>query len=130
MTFLLKMTRFTLFKGVIMNEVQRTNLAQELTELFDMRKARMREVKQKAMEDNETQRDIRSLILMFKDGIPDITVSISETETVKWDASLQKLLYMTSDSTQVLEATSRDIRKRVQPFLIEMVHKAKEFFKA
>jgi hypothetical protein len=113
----------------MMTEAQKTNLAQELIELFDMKKARIRDVKQMAMEDNETQRDIRSLILMFKDGIPDIAINISETETVKWDSRHQNLLYVTPENTQVLEGTSREIRKRVQPFLVDLVQKAKEFYR-
>lgn len=108
---------------------ENTVLSKELGELFDLRKAKTRIEKIQSQEDTEAQRDIRLLTLMFKDGVPDIVVNISETESVKWDARAQKLLYLCDNSTRVLEATSRDIRIKIRPHLTDLVKKAKDFYK-
>ncbi len=107
---------------------QKSALTQELVSLFDLKKSRMREEKQLTQAAFEAQRDIRYLTLMFCDGIPDLTIYVSQTESIRWDSHAQKLLYIKSHEVQLLEAASREIRVRMQPFLIDLVKKAKDFY--
>jgi hypothetical protein len=111
-----------------MPELQRSELAQELEELFDMKKARLRDEKRLTMEANEAQRDIRLLTLMFRDGIPSMSVPVSEDEQLRWDAESQKLLYVHQKQSQILEGAAREIRIRMRPQLSHLVKKAKEFY--
>lgn len=111
-----------------MSLAQRENLNQELNELFDMKKAKIRKEKMLEQEATEAQKDIRLLTLMFRDGIPDITMPMSDNEVLIWDSRNQQLLYKKEQHAQVVEGTSRDIMVRLRPFLIDIVKKAKEFY--
>ncbi len=107
---------------------ERADLNQELTELFDMKKAKLRKEKMLQHEATEAQKDIRLLTLMFRDGIPDITMPMSDNESLTWDARGQQLLYKKENHSQVVEGTSREVMVRLRPFLIQIVKKAKEFY--
>ncbi len=111
-----------------MSVAQRENLNQELNELFDMKKAKIRKEKLLEQEATEAQKDIRVLTLMFRDGIPDITMSVSESESIQWDARNHQLLYRNGEHTQVVEGINREIMVRIRPCLIQIVKKAKEFY--
>ena len=114
-------------EGVCMGE-ENNSLTNELVSLFDMKKTRLREEKTLTQKAFEAQRDIRYLTLMFCDGIPDINMEVSDSEVIKWDSHSQKLLYIKEDHVQLLEASSREVRIRMRPFLIELVKKAKDFY--
>ena len=116
-----------------MAEQQKSNamtdsLSNELVELFDMKKARIREDKELTVKANEAQRDIRLLSLMFRDGIPDITMSVNDTESIRWCERSQQLIYLQGENAQLLEATSKEVRVRMRPFLKDLVKKAKDFY--
>lgn len=111
-----------------MSLAQRESLNQELNELFDMKKAKARKEKILEQEATEAQKDIRLLVLMFRDGIPDITMPMSDDEKLYWDSRSQQLLYLKDNHAQVVEGTSRDVMVRLRPFLIQIVKKAKEFY--
>jgi hypothetical protein len=104
------------------------SLTDELVSLFDMKKTRLRDEKNLTQKAFEAQRDIRYLTLMFCDGIPDITMKVTEDEIIKWDSHSQKLLYIREGHIQLLEAAAREVRIRMRPFLIDLVKKAKDFY--
>lgn len=103
-------------------------LHQQLVELFDMKKAKVRREKLLSQQASEAQKDIRLLTLMFRDGIPDIVVAMSEHESIKWDSQAQKLVYLNGKSANIVEATSRETRIRIRPYLSEMVKIAKNLY--
>ena len=107
---------------------QTSVLSQELVELFDMKKAKLRSEKQLTQDANEAQKDIRLLTLMFREGIPDIIIGMSDEEAIKWDSRGQQLLYIKNKVASILEATTRETRIRVRPYLAEMVKKAKDLY--
>lgn len=107
---------------------QKNDLSQELVSLFDLRKSRIREDKVLTEEAFKAQRDIRYLTLMFSDGIPSISIQCTDTEVIRWDERAQKLIYVQGDNAQLLEASSKEIRVRMRPFLTELVKKAKDFY--
>lgn len=110
------------------NNSMTNDLSNELVELFDMKKARIREDKNLTQKAYEAQRDIRLLTLMFRDGIPDITMSVNDHECIRWCSRTQQLIYIREDNAQILEATSKEIRVRMRPFLKDLVKKAKDFY--
>ena len=103
-----------------------SSLSQELSQLFDLRKSKVRDQKKLNQEATEAHKDIRLLIHMFRDGIPDVTVTISENESLVWNSRVQQLLYCVDGRSHILEGTSCEIRVRLRPYLPEMVKKAKE----
>lgn len=107
---------------------QKSNLSQELVSLFDLKKSKVRDEKILTQAAFDAQRDIRYLTLMFCDGIPDISMKVTDTETINWDSRAQKLLYVYNGQVQMLEATSKEIRVRMRPFLTDLVRKAKDFY--
>jgi hypothetical protein len=107
---------------------QNNDLANELVSLFDLRKSKIRVDKILTQEAFEAQRDIRYLTLMFCDGIPDITMRCTDRESIKWDARAKKLLYLCGDQVQLLEATTKEIRVKMRPFLTDLVKRAKDFY--
>ncbi len=111
-----------------MSIAQRESLNQELTELFDMKKAKVRNEKRLEQEAEESQKDIRLLTLMFRDGIPDVVMPMSDNESLSWDARNQQLLYKKDNHSQVVEGISRDVMVKLRPYLIQIVKKAKEFY--
>ncbi len=111
-----------------MSVAQRENLNQELNELFDMKKAKIRKEKMLEQEATEAQKDIRLLVLMFRDGIPDISMPMSDNEILFWDSRNQQLLYKKDNQAQVVEGIPREAMVRLRPFLIQIVKKAKEFY--
>lgn len=104
-------------------------LAQELISLFDLKKSKQRNEKNLTQEAFEAQRDIRYLTLMFCDGIPDMTMKVTDTESIVWDNHMKKLLYVKEgEAAQILEAASKEIRVKMRPFLKDLVRKAREFY--
>lgn len=111
-----------------MSQAMSNALSQELVELFDMKKAKLRYEKHIAHEANEAQKDITLLTLMFRDGIPDIELAISEREKIRWDSRSQQLIYLNDGTASMIEVTSRETRVKIRPFLAEMVKKAKKLY--
>lgn len=107
---------------------QKSELTQELVSLFDLKKSKIREEKELTQAAFEAQRDIRYLTLMFCDGIPDLTMKVTDTESIKWNSLTQKLIYVNGDTAQILEAASKEIRVKMRPFLTDLVKKAKDFY--
>lgn len=107
-----------------------SDLSQELVSLFDLKKSIARSEKNLTQAAFEAQRDIRYLTLMFCDGIPDIMMECTDSESIKWDARAQKLIYVCGTELQLLEAASKEVRVRMRPFLKELVKKAKDFYTA
>jgi hypothetical protein len=103
-------------------------LSQELISLFDLRKSKRRDDKELTEAANEAQRDIRYLTLMFSDGIPSMTMKVTDTESIRWDERAQKLIYIKGEMMQLLEASSKEIRVKMRPFLTDLVKKAREFY--
>lgn len=103
-------------------------LSQELVELFDIKKAKIRDEKRLTFEANEAQKDIRLLSLMFRDGIPDIKIQVNDREFIRWCEGNQQLIYSDGQITQLLEGTSKEVRVRMRPFLKDLVKKAKDFY--
>lgn len=107
---------------------QKSALSQELVSLFDLKKSKVREEKELTHAAFEAQRDIRYLTLMFCDGIPDISMKVSDSESIQWNSHSQKLIYINGETMQILEAASKEIRVKMRPFLTELVKKAKDFY--
>lgn len=106
----------------------KSDLTSELVKLFDLKKSKIRNEKELTQAAFEAQRDIRYLTLMFCDGIPSIQMKVTDTENINWDSRAQKLLYVHNGQAQLLEATSKEIRVRMRPFLTGLVQKAKDFY--
>lgn len=106
----------------------RNNLSQELTELFDMKKAKIRDEKKLAQEALEALKDVRLLTLMFRDGIPDIRIKATDNEDIVWNGKTQKLIYENEHGTQLMESVHPEVMVRMRPHLSELVKKAKDFF--
>jgi hypothetical protein len=107
---------------------QKDDLSMELVSLFDLRKSKVRVDKVLTQEAFEAQRDIRYLTLMFCDGIPDLMIKCTDTESIRWDARSKNLIYICGAQMQILEAASKEIRVKMRPFLKDLVKKAKEFY--
>jgi hypothetical protein len=114
--------------GEDMTNTTKNSLTQELEELFDLKKARIREEKLLTQEAHEAQKDIRLLTLMFRDGIPDVIIKTTDQESIKWDSRAQALLYQVNGHCQLLEGAPRKVMIRARPFLNDLVKKAKEFY--
>jgi hypothetical protein len=109
--------------------VQRDELNQELNELFDLKKAKARKDKTLEQQSNEALREIRHLILMFRDGIPNVIIPVSESESLEWRSHTQQLVYVKDDHAQVVEGTSKENMVKLRPYLVQIVKKAKEFYR-
>ena len=105
-----------------------SDLSDELVSLFDLRKSKVRDEKILTQAAFEAQRDIRYLTLMFSDGIPDLSMQVTDTEMIKWDSRVQKLIYSNGETVQLLEASSKEVRVRMRPFLTDLVKKARSFY--
>jgi hypothetical protein len=105
------------------------SLENELHQLFDIRHARLRDDKIISHEAMDAQRDIRLITHKFKDGIPDITISINSDEDIKWDSQNKRLLLISLESCQILEASCRLTMIRVRPHLALLVKQAIDFYK-
>ena len=103
-------------------------MERELVELFDIKKAKLRDEKRLSYEVIEAQKDIKLLILMFRDGIPDVEVDFGEEEKIRWDSKGQNLLYWKAGSYFMIEVATRETIVRIRPHLRELVKKAKEFY--
>lgn len=112
----------------ISDEKKRAQLSQELQELFEVKTAKQKYEKELSAEASESQKDIQLLSVMFMDGIPNVELQISKTESIMWDEKAQKLLYVENGNPQIIESTSREIIVKIRPFLIELVKKAKSLY--
>lgn len=108
--------------------MNKNNLSQELIELFDIKKAKIRYEKKLAQEALEAQKDIRLLTLMFRDGVPNVIIKVTDNENIIWEAKAQKLVYQNEAGSQLLEAAHPEIMVRMRPHLSELVKKAKDFY--
>lgn len=109
-------------------EQKRASLSQELQQLFEIKTSRLKLEKELMAEASEAQKDIQLLTVMFMDGIPDVELSISETESIMWDKKAQKLLYAENGVPQLIESMSLEIIIKIRPYLIELVKKAKSLY--
>lgn len=109
--------------------VQRDELNQELNELFDLKKAKARKDKMLEQQSNEALREIRHLILMFRDGIPNVSIPVSDCESLEWKAESQQLVYVKDHYAQVVEGATKETMVTLRPYLIQIVKKAKEFYR-
>lgn len=107
---------------------QQSELKKELISLFNLKKSRIRDEKILIQEAFDAQRDIRYLTLMFCDGIPDVTIPVTDHESIRWDSQAQKLLFIKDHEVQLLEAAPREVMVKMRPHLTELVKKAKSFF--
>lgn len=107
---------------------KKNDLSEELVSLFDLRKSKVRDEKILTQAAFEAQRDIRYLTLMFSDGIPNVSMQVTDTEIIKWDSHVQKLIYYKDGQGQLLESASKEIRVRMRPFLTDLVKKARDFY--
>ncbi len=108
--------------------VQRDELNQELNELFDLKKAKARKDKTLEQQSNEALREIRHLMLMFRDGIPNVAIPVSDNESLEWRSESQQLVYVKDNHAQVVEGTTKETMVNLRPYLIQVVKKAKEFY--
>jgi hypothetical protein len=111
-----------------MLEKSRT-LENELEELFDIRYAKKRSEKNLNLEAMEAQRDIRVITHMFRDGIPDIMISLGDHEFIKWDSGPKRLIFITNEASFALEGASRELMVKVRPHLSFLVKRAQDFYK-
>ena len=111
-----------------MAESQSKNLNHELISLFDLKKNKVKEERELSQLAFEAQRDIRYLTLMFCDGIPDLEMKINEIESIRWDSSSKKLLYVREEKVHILEGASREVRVRMRPYLVDLVKQAQKFY--
>ena len=109
---------------------QQSELKKELISLFNLKKSRLRDEKTLTQLAFEAQRDIRYLTLMFCDGIPDVSMPVTDCETIKWDSQAQKLLYVKDHDVLLLEAAPKEVMVKMQPHLTDLVKKAKTFFES
>lgn len=100
----------------------------ELVELFDLKKAKLRQDKELTTKADEAKKDIRLLTVMFRDGIPSLKIKIDEGEYIIWDAESNNLLFSNGQKKVLLEASSKEICVKARPFLLEMVEQAKKFY--
>lgn len=108
--------------------IVKDDLTLELVSLFDLKKSKMRNEKILTQAASDAQRDIRYLTLMFCDGIPDVSMKVTDTESINWDSQARKLLYVCGNSIQLLESAPKEIRIKMRPFLTDLVKKAKSFY--
>jgi hypothetical protein len=107
---------------------QKSILESELSELFDIRKAKLKRENVLYQQAFEAKKDIKLLILMFSDGIPDTTIQLADNESLEWNSKSKRLMYRKREQVQFIEAASNEVLVRVRPFLKELVKKAKEFY--
>lgn len=105
---------------------QKTVLESELSELFDLRIRKQRQEKILKQEVQEVKKDINMLILMFSQGISDMSVYLSDSEILEWDGRVKRLVYHKGPRSLFLEGASNDILLRIRPFLGQLVQKAKD----
>jgi hypothetical protein len=109
--------------------IKKSQLSVELEEFFDLKNAKARREKNLTRDSLEALNDIRLLTHMFRDGVPDLIVHIGDDELIKWDANIQKLLYINKDTSDLLEATSKQTMIKLRPYLSYLVKQARDFYK-
>lgn len=102
------------------------SLQTELNELFDIRTRKARQEKIISQEAQDVKREISLLILMFSQGISDLSVYINENEVLEWDGRVKRLIYHRGAQSFYLESVDPSILLRIRPFLKELVGRAKE----
>lgn len=102
------------------------SLEQDLLQLFDLRKTKVKKERILNLEVAEAKKDIRLLIRMFSDGIPDISIALNEGEKLIWDSGIKRILYSKKDITQFIEAAEKKTIVRVRPHLKTLVKLAKD----
>jgi hypothetical protein len=107
---------------------KQSELKKELISLFNLKKSRLKDEKTLIQQAFEAQRDIRYLTLMFCDGVPDVSMPVSDNEIIRWDSQAQKLLYVKDKDVLLLEAAPREVMVKMRPHLTELVKKAQSFF--
>lgn len=105
-----------------------SKLEKELEELFDIRHAKSRILRNNNEEAMRAQRDIRLLTHMFSDGIPEISIPLGDNEIIKWDPKTKRLMLVDQSSSQLLETASKEVMIRIRPHLTLLVKAAKDFY--
>lgn len=111
-----------------MSAEQKSLLETELSELFDIRSRKLRQEKVLHNEALQAKHDMKLVVLMFSEGIPDISVRMSDQEHLDWDSRLKRLVYHRGEVSQYVEAASNEILVKIRPHLRSLVHRAKEMY--
>lgn len=104
-------------------------LESELEELFDIRYAKIRNEKHLKNEAMAAQKDVRLITHMFRDGVPDITIPLTDTSSLKWDSTSKRLILLNSTGTHNLEGAQLETLIMVRPHLALLVRQAKDFYR-
>ena len=107
---------------------QSSGLESELSELFDIRKAKERRDKQRNDDAIAVQKDFKVLVMMFSDGVPNMTIPLGDNEFLEWDSRIKKLLYHCNDVSLFIENLKTDSLLKIKPHLHMLARKAKDFY--
>jgi hypothetical protein len=106
------------------------SLESELEELFDIRYAKIRNEKDLKNEAMAAQKDVRLITHMFRDGVPDITIPLTDSSSLRWDSNNKRLILLNSTGTHNLEGAPLETLIMVRPHLALLVRQAKDFYRA
>ena len=106
------------------------SLESELEELFDIRYAKQRNEKDLKNEAMAAQKDIRLITHMFREGVPDLTIPLDDTSSLRWDALAKRLILINQAGTHNLEGAPRELLIQVRPHLTLLVRQAKDFYRS
>lgn len=106
------------------------SLESELEELFDIRYAKSRNEKDLKNEAMAAQKDVRLITHMFRDGVPDITIPIDDSNSLKWDSYAKRLILLNSAGAHNLEGATLERLIMIRPHLALLVRQAKDFYRS
>ncbi|MFL5785381.1 MAG: hypothetical protein ACJ76H_12260 [Bacteriovoracaceae bacterium] len=70
----------------------------------------------------DTQETLKLMTELFRQGVHDTYVTISDHEGLEWDAKLRRFIYHRGHTSQFLELARKEVLLRIRPFLKE-IHK-------
>jgi hypothetical protein len=68
----------------------------------------------------DTLETLKLMTELFRQGVEDTYVTISDHEALEWDSHLRRFIYHRGHNSQFLELARKEVLLRIRPFLKEI----------
>lgn len=111
-----------------MSEKMVKSIENELTQLFDLRREKIRKETKTRDEVASAKKDIQLLIKMFSEDVPSISVHVGNDDMLEWDARVKRLIYHRRGHAQYIENVSEAYLVEIRQYLHSLIKSAKNFY--
>jgi hypothetical protein len=102
---------------------------QFMTDIMEKKSQKLLTTKEEKILILDTLQTLQMMTILFREGIHDVVIRMSERETLEWDAGVKRFIYHKDETSRYLELARKEVLFRVRPYLQDLLKKARESLK-